>query len=178
MIPIAPIFVSRIGYEATVVFFCFWSFQMLQLGAWDLMFHLCYYNISYRLKILRSFIRSIVESRIDGKKINNICDDLMPLADERLKRLRTTGYIFDRICQAVNELSATFSLSVLVILLILMIESAVCLFFSVNSLTFDAFSSNTNYTFAAVFTWSFLKVLMMLITAESHVTEVSLKFRF
>ena len=144
---------------------------MLQLGACDLMFHLCYRNISYRLKILTSFIRSIVELKVEMKI--NICDDVMPLLDERIKRLRTTGYIFDRICQAVNGLSTTFSLSVLVILLILMVEKAICLFFCVTSLTVGQLRPYAGYTFAALCIWSFVKVLILLTTAEKHVIEVS-----
>ena len=136
------------------------------------MFHLCYYIISHRLKILASFIASIATEPKYNIKIN-ICDDaIMSFAGQRIKRLRTTGYLFDRLCEAVNELAATFSLSVLVILSVLMVVSAICLFFCVNSIPF--FGENANYSFASICVWSILNVLIVLISAESHVTEVKI----
>ena len=87
--------------------------------------------------------------------------------DNRLKRLRICGHLFDLIIRVSNELSATFSFSVIVNLTILMIVCATTLFFGLFPLMPGNGAMMISLSVAAI-----IFVLIIFKAADSPIQEV------
>ena len=143
--------VNQIGTVGVVLFLFIVNVMLLQMVNWFLLFNLSYYNVSYRIQLLRSFL-----SASGGKA--------------PIQRLRACGYIFDQISRASNELTSTFSFSVLVILTVLMFSSATCLFFGLFHLKTEFKSMKMALL---LFSFVFIIFIIIIITAaESPISEV------
>ena len=116
---------------------------------WFLLFHLSYYNLSYRIAILTSLIDS---------------------SSRPFRKLRSCGHLFDKLSQASNELASTFSFSVLLLLISLLVVCATSLFLGLFAMA-PVIIENRTYLLIL----SFKTVLLILIifnAADSPVTEV------
>ena len=137
----------------------------LQALFWFLLFHLTYYSISYRIGILKSFVIENNEPQILG---------------ERIKKFKTCGYIFDRICLAAREINMTFSCTVLLNLLLLMFLCSTSLFFAIyltqSTLSIPLVVQSQHYSFIAIFLASLQMILVILLGADSPVNEVQILF--
>jgi hypothetical protein len=85
-------------------------------------------------------------------------------------KIRTCAYIFDKLCLAANELNATFSLSVLIVLTIQMILCSTSLFTCV--FVMSTVFEGALYSSAALFVTSFVVMVIILKTAESPIEQV------
>jgi hypothetical protein len=139
-----------IGVMLFVFLVTLFFFELLN---WFLLFHLTYYSVSNRIRMLRDFITITTEEKV-----------------QRIKKLRLCGYIFDQITQAVNELNSTFSFSVLVFLTILMIICATSLFIGLFSLSAVVREARNTYLFLSFVAIVF--ILIILTAAESPIVEV------
>lgn len=134
------------------------------MGNWFLLFHLIYYSLSYRIRVLTSFIS---QEKVQTK---DFLSSVVSYNQISKMKLRKCAYIFDKISLAANELNATFSLSVLVILTIQIIISATSLFFVIFPLSLV--TQNLIYSFGCLFIFSVVAIIIVLTAAESPVTEV------
>lgn len=135
---------------------------MHMICSWFLMFHLTFYNISHRIKLLTIFLKP----QNDMKNISLIRNK------QRMRnKLRSCGFIFDQICLAFNKVASTFSLSVFIFLPTIMILSVTSLFKCYSygyrlRLTYDA-SLNAWY-----FIQNVTMITVILKAAESPSKEV------
>ena len=158
------------GFFVTVgILFIIFNLMIINLQAlfWFLLFHLTYYSISYRIGILKSFVIENNEPQILG---------------ERIKKFKTCGYIFDRICLAAREINMTFSWTVLLNLLLLMFLCSTSLFFAIyltqSTLSIPLVTAipSIPYSFIAIFLASLQMILVILLGADSPVNEVQILF--
>ena len=151
----------------SVFAFFFVSSTFVQSVTWFLLFHLSYYNISNRIRKLKDFIQTSYNP-IYGSKIIYSPFLATMSSSLRIKKLRSTGYIFNQICLASNEVNAAFSLTVLLNLITLMLLCATSLFFfifAISSFKIPDFIENTK--------WGFLfMILIILMSAQSPINEV------
>ena len=93
-----------------------------------------------RLFLLTGRIKTLA-SLIDRKKNNQI---------QRIKVLRVCGYVFDQISQASNEMSLTFSFTVLLMLINLLFITITTLFFATFALKHPIFKIQDPISFSSV----------------------------
>ena len=125
--------------------------------------------ISYRISILTAFINEPSKNKIVRFKI------------ERVKKLQTCGYIFDRISLVFKEISTTFSLSVLIHLAILLIICTTSLYCSIFILMANAHSipfwiKESLLIFVIIAVGSSVYIFIILISAESPLTKVNVNY--
>ncbi len=140
---------------------CLINLNTMQTLVWFLLFHLCYYNISFRIKILSSLIETTAKENVSRK-----C--------KRIKALRACAYLFDQLCAASVEINSTFSLSVLFILVIIMIQCSLCLFFfihAMSALVVHPFIKGFSNAFPIIFFMCMGLTLFVLITANGPITQ-------
>ena len=143
------------------------SFVILQVSAWFILFHLSYYNVSYRINILTSFIQTVQDPLVNPSL--------------RIKRLRTCGYLFDQICLVSENLNSTFSLTVLVSLIILMVLCTTSLFFfifAISAAVVPNFILLAKFAFLFMFIGSVAMIIIILTSAELPIKEVRLILNF
>jgi len=178
MIPMIKAMILNYGVVFALFFVFLNSLIILQLSSWFLMFHLACYNISYRLGILTSFVGddNLIQPKnkiaVVGKQNSSL---FSTATSNRIKHLRTCGYLFDQICQTCNEIASTFSLSVLAILTILIVMCSGSVFFyfyAMSNLNTPTFIQDAKFTFLGCFMVSIIMVLMILFPAETPITEV------
>ena len=141
---------------AAAIFLLFIVSGFLQSGTWFLLFHLSNYSISYRICKLTSFIKT---SQLLTTTSTNF----------RIKNLRTTGYIFNQICLASNQLNLAFSPTVLLNLVILLIICTTSLFFFIfasSSLKIPVVIENNKWGMLVMAFNSIFMILVILISAE------------
>ena len=165
---------DRIGLIGTVVQLVVSSIISFQFGSWLLLVHLSYYSLSYRIRLLTSFI---APTKIVRTKMDNLpCSSTLPsLNSNQMKRqLRTCAYIFDKLCLTAKELNATFSLSVLINLTINNIISACSLFFCIFA--YSSVVQDMIYSFGLLFVSSVAIILVILYSAELPIFEVIVSY--
>ena len=120
MIPAFNEAIIKVGVTLGSLYFCFLNFNLLQSYSWFMLFHLCYYSITFRISSLTSLVETAIkEAGGSGKS-------------KGTKALRTCANLFDQLCAAAIEINSTFSLSVLASLTVIMILSsfALCVYSS------------------------------------------------
>ena len=151
-----------VGRLALFIFLFVWIFITLMTCAWFLLFHLSFYNVSHRIRLLNAFV-----------KIRNV-DSSATIGKQRLvNKLRSCGYIFDQICLAFNEVACTFSLSILFFLTTMMLLSTTSLFYGYHY----SYQLRTNE--ASIYMFYFISNIIMITiilkAAESPSKEVKNK---
>lgn len=147
-------FLSMIGSAMTIptlLFIFLLNFIVLQCGSWFLLFHLSYYSISHRVDTLTSLIKNLSNHFLSEKTWNLFLYRQHQPQDCALKKLRMCGFLFDQISTASNELTAAFSCTALLNLIILMILCSTSLFFFIFSL-----ASPTSLPDIMKFDWGYL----------------------
>ena len=169
-----PSLIDQGGLLGTVVQFVITSVISLQIYCWLLLFHLSYYSLTYRIRALVSFIDQGNKFKNSDNKSNELVHyslSELPFHNNQMKRqLRTCAYIFDKLCLAANELNATFSPSVLIILTLQMIISASSVFFCISAIS--SVLRSMIYFFALLFVTSVVTIVILLNSAESPIIEV------
>jgi hypothetical protein len=158
-----PLWSKLAGSVAFLIFSFVWIFIMLMTCAWFLLFHLSFYNISYRIRLLNVFvnIRNVENSATIGKQ-------------RLVNKLRSCGYIFDQICLAFNQVACTFSLSILFFLTTMMLLSTTSLFFCYNY-GYQLQRINRASIYMLYFISNIIMVTIILKAAESPSKEVNHK---
>ena len=150
------------------------NLKMFQLCNWLLLFHLSYYSISYRICNLTSIIESKNDQDgiEDAEKVAVVSD----VPSQRTKALRTCAYLIDQIRQATHEMNSTFSLSILLFLIFIMIFCSICLFFFIYvmaELVVHPSLKDAVYMFPAAFVVAVIMALVILTSADYPVNQVS-----
>ena len=141
------------------------SVVTFQICTWLVTFHVSYYSLSYRIRIL----------------VEKLTTDEPLLATTSMHdpikcNVRTCAYIFDKISLAATEFKSTFSFSVLLILTLQMIICACTLFFCIYSYYYTLLPERI-YIFASLFFFSVTSIVIIITTSESLVTQVSFFFK-
>ena len=162
MIPVVEDILNQLGLILGSLQLCLINLNTMQTLVWFLLFHLCYYSISFRIKILSSLIETAAKGKVSGK-----C--------KCIKALRSCAYLFDQLCAASVEINSTFSLSVLFILVIVMIQCSLCLFFfiyAMSELVVHSYIKGATYAFPIIFLMCMGLTLFILITANGPIAQV------
>ena len=167
--------IPQIGVLGSVLHILFLNCTTLQLISWFIVFHLSFYSLSHRISVLASLINSPTpqeqnKTAVFKFRLEHGSLPVMP-SSSLTKRIRTCGSLFDQICKVAHELNHTFSLSVLVILMILMI-------FCSTSLYFSLYASNNLYEgmfygFVLFFVFSICVAYAILSSTDLPITEVT-----
>ena len=161
LIPMIPNLMPHFGLVGSILHILCTNFVAIVAIGWYALFHLSYYSLSYRISILSSLIArpdQHAEGGLDGP------------SSQQLKRMRTCGYLFDQICQVSNDINSAFSLSILTILTIMMIDCSTALFFCLYSLT--TLFKGMFYGFLTFFANCVCLILVIVISTHSPIAEV------
>lgn len=153
--------ILKVGITLGSLSSCLLYFNILQTCSWFMLFHLCYYSISYRINSLPFFIETAIKENGNRKCI---------------KELRTCANLFDQLCASAIEINSTFSLSVLATLTIIMILCSICLFlfiYAISEVIVLDYIKSATYVFPIIFTSNAGLILFILITVDSPTTQVS-----
>ena len=162
MIAVIEDVLNQLGLLVGSLYFCLINLNQLQVFIWFVLFHLCYYSISFRIKILSSLIETTAKEEGGSGKC------------KRIKVLRACAYLFDQLCAASVEINSTFSLSALFILVIVMIQCSLCLFFfvyAISELVVHPYIKGSTYLFPILFLMCMGLTLFVLITANGPITQ-------
>jgi hypothetical protein len=171
MIPVLEDNFKQLGLVVGSLYFCLLNFNQLQTFAWFMLFHLCYYSISYRISILSSLIEIAIKQEGSSRKCTS----------KRIKAMRLCAYLFDQLCAATIEINSTFSLSVLGILSVVMIICSLCLFFFTYAMTevvVHTYIKSATYSFPIIFILCMGLTLFLLITVEKPIKQVYSSLHF
>ena len=156
------------------------SFSGMQIVAWFALLHLSFYNISFRIKSLSSFV--IVSLKSEKKNEIQKCFLQHSIIDRKTSRkhksqLQICGYLFNQLSAVFSLLNNIFSLPILLIFTTLMISSITNVYF----ILYDILLEQSILHFAIpifVLTLTFNVCLMLIIlnVADLPLLEVGLIF--
>lgn len=138
------------------------SVVTLQICTWLVTFHVSYYSLSHRIRIL---VEKLTTDETFLATTTNVHDPIKC-------NVRTCAYIFDKISLAATEFKSTFSFSVLLILTLQMIICACALFFCIYSYYYTLLPERI-YIFGSLFFFSVTSIVIIITTSESLITQVS-----
>ena len=170
-IPMFADTIDQLGIVLGSLYFILLNLNLFQYINWFTLLHLSYYSISYRINSLTLLIDANINKNEKEINVSTTPSDLI----KRIKTLRTCGYLFDKLCQAANEINSTFSLSVLVILTLIMTLCSTSLFLSIHAMSevvVHSYIRNAVFLFPGVFTLGLVIMLIILTTVDQPITQV------
>ena len=146
--------------------------MICQFASWLLLLHLVYYTVSYRISILTSNMDTLIKQ--DTSLRNSVGSNFL-----KVKILRTCSYHFQQICLALNEINSTFSISVLlnVIILLIMCTTSLCVTFlaiTAKSNSIPSVIQDSSLVFLGIAIYSIVIICIILKSVESPIHEVGL----
>lgn len=153
------------------------SFSGMQIVAWFALLHLSFYNISFRIKSLSSFV--IVSLKSEKKNEIQKCFLQHSIIDGKTSRkhqsqLQICGYLFNQLSVVFSLLNNIFSLPILLIFTTLMISSIINVYFILYEILLE--QSILHFaipTFVLTLTFNVCLMLIILNMADLPLLEVS-----
>jgi hypothetical protein len=153
---------------AAVYTFLSFSFIISQNGCWLLLLNLIYYAVSHRISLLTSYIDTMNKqddkNTVESKIVN-------------IRKLRWCSYLFDQTCLALNEINSTFSLSILLNVVILLIICTTSLYgiifiITANPTKIPSVIQDSTHAFLGITMHSVTIICIILKSVESPILEV------
>ena len=191
----STLWAQLIGYGPSVALFVLNLVTNIQAGVWHTTIHVAYYSVSIRVFALAKFIGSAVPTldyfHCNGtihkdrlffitrkyKRVGLVLEPDSGLSqdenDRVLKKLRTCGYLFDRISRASTALNSTFSLPILLVLCTTLSNCTTFLFFIIYEQIQPSIFGNIIFGQSIVFISNVVALGNLLLAPDNSINQVS-----